>query len=196
MMITLITSLILFISTAKAEEVKADDSTLPNVLVDNNSNEVRPTYKNVDNTVEKSKEFSWGTVYYSSVTRDDDHDHSAKEQTHLNIRYVCKNAKSQNANVKRFAFCGYATSKEDIKARELLLSEMKKLPEHKGKTDAELNALYDQEYNNRIVDPVWNIHDKTVNGKVSVEITVRQNIARFGSCEEKISNLALNVDCK
>ncbi len=196
MLLLILTHFIVSMSPAIAEEVKADTDDTPQVNVDKNANGVLPSYVNMDNANEKSKKFSWGTVFYSSVTREDDHKHASNNQTQLNIRYECNDAKSKNSNIQRFSFCGYAKSEIDTNARNLEISELKKMPEHKSKTEAQLIALYDKEYNDRIVDPLWNILDKSSNGKTSVEITVRQNAALYGTCEEKISNISIPVDCK
>lgn len=196
MLLLALTHFIVSTFPAYADEVKADTTPAPQVNVDKNTSGVLPSYVNIDNANEKSKKFSWGTVYYSSVTREDDHKHASNNQTQLNVRYECNDGKSKNLNIKRFSFCGYAKSEVDINARNLEISELKKMPEHKGKTEAQLIAVYDKEYNDRIVDPVWNILDNSSNGKTSIEITIRQNAALYGSCEEKISNISIPVDCK
>lgn len=203
MIITLIASLILNNSFAKADEMKVAEqpikaevqSTPQDVELDKNLNNVIPSYSNIDGKDVK-KEFSWGTVFYTSITSPDEHDSSGNSQVHLNIRYACKNGTKKAFPPQRFGFCGYAKSEVDKKQRELIISELKKAPENKGKTDADLNAIYDAEYNDRIVDPAWNILEKKEGNKISLEITVRQKEARFGACEEKITSLPLAVDCK
>ncbi|MCC6138244.1 MAG: hypothetical protein IT287_06405 [Bdellovibrionaceae bacterium] len=197
MISTLIISLVFGSTTVKAEEIKTEvPAVVAAIVADKNANDVMPTYSNIDNTAEKSVTFPWGTVFYTSVTHDADHDHSGKPQTHLNIRYTCKSGSRKVIPPKRFEFCGYAKSEVDIKQRAFIIDELTKSPEHKGKTPAEINAIYDAEYNDRIVDPVWNILDKKQDNKTSIEITVRNKEGRFGSCEEKITHLSVPVDCK
>lgn len=183
------------VGMVSAQELKAAEQEATTVSDDKNANEVRPTYTQIDNATEKSKEFSWGTLYYTSVTHDDDHDHSGKLQTHLNVRYVCKDGGKKSAP-QRFEFCGYAHSEVDTKQRELVIAEMRKAVEHKNKTTKELNALYDQEYNDRIVDPVKNMSEAKSGDSVSVNITVRNKEGRFGSCETKLTHLNVPISCK
>lgn len=197
MISALIFSLFLGNVSAKAEEIKTETSssnlTAPS---DKNANEVMPTYTNIDNKTEKSIDFSWGKVFYTSVTRDADHDHSGKPQTHLNLRYTCKSGGGKTIPTKRFEFCGYAKSELDLKQRELIIAELTKSPEHKGKTPEQIAKIYDSEYNDRIVDPVKNISEKKEGSKTSVTVTVRSKAGRFDVCEEKITTLSIPIDCK
>lgn len=189
----------LFVAVSSAEEVKAaqtEESYEDTIAIEErNSDEVLPSYTQIDNPVEKAIPFSWGTVYYSSVTKDDDHDHSGELQTTLKLRYVCKGGKKSKP--ERYSFCGYAKSEVDVKERAHLLYEMKKAPQYKGMTDAELAAAYDQKHNMRIVDPVKNISDVSTDGKPSsVDVTVLQKEGLLGSCEKKVTTLTLPVNCQ
>ncbi len=186
----------LLLGFVTANEIKATEAPEATVAVEEkNANDVLPVYEQIDNKTEKAIQFSWGTVFYTSLTGDD-HGHANADQTHLNVRYTCKNGK-KSKGVQRYQFCGYAKSEENKKEKASILFEMKKAPENKGKTDAELLAIYDNEYNLRIVDPVKNISDVVADGKPSsVEITVRQKAGRHSACESKITTLTLPVDCQ
>lgn len=191
-MIYILTFILSFVS---ANELVAAETAADVVADEKNAAEVVPSYTQIDNTVEKKIDFAWGSVYYTSLTQDDDHDHADKLQTHMNVRYVCKNG-GKKSTTQRFEFCGYAKSDVDTQQRTLLIAELKKYPENKGKNEEQLIALYESSHNDRIADPAKNISEIKTGNTVSVEITVRQKTARFGICEDKISKLILPVDCK
>ncbi len=174
-----------------AETVDADSATV--ATAERNSNEVLPSYTQIDNATEKSVSFSWGTVFYTSTTNGEVHDHSNAPQTVLNVRYSCKNSPTRKSNPQRFQFCGYSVSQVDTQARTRILAELRR--SHPSKSDAALQVLYDAEYNDRIVDPVWSITDLKTGNQNSVQINVRENHGEFGSCENNVTALSLPVNC-
>ncbi|MCB9072749.1 MAG: hypothetical protein H6623_03940 [Bdellovibrionaceae bacterium] len=162
-----------------------------------NNDKVLPTYTQIDNSEEKTLPFSWGNLYYRSVTdNNEEDDHSKKDMTQLTLRYTCKNKKQKPAKIKHFEFCGYAVSKVDTKQKQYILNELKKMNEHKKKTDAELEQLYNAEYNDRVVNPEWSIAEKKTANSIEIEISVRNKKAALGSCEDKVSLLKFPINCK
>lgn len=178
-----------------ADIVQANSDTPTISTSEINTNSVLPSYTQIDNTNEKSISFSWGTVYYSSVTRDSDHDHSDKLQTTLNISYKCKKETKKSAP-QRFEFCGYAKSEVDKDQKARIISELAKSNEYKDIPRSKLEGVYNSQYNDRIVDPVWNIKEDSKGSKNTVVVTVLKNTGEFGSCEAKVTTLTIPTTCK
>lgn len=160
-----------------------------------NSEQVLPSYTQIDNSTEKAIRFSWGTLYYTSVTNDNDHDHSGRAQTVMNVRYSCKNNPTRKSTPQRLSFCGYAVSRVDDNQRARIITELRR--QYPNKSDAQLQALYNTEYNDRIVDPAWNISEqRNTNGQRVIQISVRQRHGEFGSCENNITQQPINISCE
>lgn len=195
-MMNIILTLISAISiVSMAESVSGGDHQNTITHNETNADQVLPTYTQVDNSTEKSIAFEWGTVYYTSVTNDNDHDHSGRAQTILNIRYSCKSSPTRRSTPQRLSFCGYANSRVDETARARIIAELRR--SNPGKTDAQLMAMYNAEYNDRVVDPVWNITEqRSSSGQRSLQISVRQNHGEFGSCENGTTQLPIPVSCQ
>jgi hypothetical protein len=184
------------IAKDEAKQELPDTSPVVSIKTDLNEAGIAPVYNQVDNSSEKTLTFSWGKLYYTSVTANDDHNRSTSPQTTLQLRYECKNSKRKptTETSKKMEFCGYAKSEVDKTQKAFLIKEMRQEPDNKKKTDAEMEALYNAEFNSRIAFPDKNIMESKKG--TAIEVLVREQAHPTGECEDKVTTLTFPIDCK
>lgn len=162
---------------------------------DRNDQDVAPSISQVDNKDEKFLKFSWGTLFYKSVTKTVEEKTPNEPQTMLNMRYTCNDGTVKTLPPQQF--CGYATSVLDLPTMYKTMGELKLMPEHRGKTDKEFLELYHSQYNDLVADPALNISDKTSAYKTpTIEITVLSRQGEFGACEKKVTAIPFTILCR